>query len=97
MRETHDATHERRRHLAALADGVTVHHTGMGFGGTSWGWLPGPGVYTSYDYGAVLDEDGSPRRTWPPPSSSAISCAPCSTWPGWSRTGTGRNAPRTAG
>lgn len=56
VRETHDAAHERRRHLTALADRVTVHHTGMGFGGTSWGWLPGPGVYTSYDYGAVLDE-----------------------------------------
>ncbi|MGA5442116.1 beta-galactosidase [Streptomyces griseoincarnatus] len=60
VREIHDAAHERRRHLTALADRVTVHHTGMGFGGTSWGWLPGPGVYTSYDYGAVLDEGRQP-------------------------------------
>ena len=28
----------------------------MTFGGTSWGWLPAPVVYTSYDYGAAIDE-----------------------------------------
>lgn len=28
----------------------------MAFGGTSWGWLPAPVVYTSYDYGAAIDE-----------------------------------------
>ena len=28
----------------------------MTFGGTSWGWLPAPVVYTSYDYGAAFDE-----------------------------------------
>ncbi|MFI8202348.1 beta-galactosidase [Streptomyces sp. NPDC085937] len=60
VREVHDAVHERRRRLTALAGRITVHHTGMGFGGTSWGWLPGPGVYTSYDYGAVLDEGRRP-------------------------------------
>ena len=28
----------------------------MTFGGTSWGWLPAPVVFTSYDYGAAIDE-----------------------------------------
>ena len=28
----------------------------MGFGGTSWGWLPAPVVFTSYDYGAAISE-----------------------------------------
>ena len=30
----------------------------MVYGGTSWGWLPEPGVYSSYDYGAAIDEAG---------------------------------------
>ncbi|KAH8822595.1 glycoside hydrolase family 35 protein [Flagelloscypha sp. PMI_526] len=29
----------------------------MFFGGTSWGGLPFPGVYTSYDYGAAVQEN----------------------------------------
>jgi len=28
----------------------------MTYGGTSWGWLPYPGVYSSYDYGSAIDE-----------------------------------------
>ena len=28
----------------------------MIFGGTSWGHLPFPGVYTSYDYGSAIEE-----------------------------------------
>jgi hypothetical protein len=28
----------------------------MGYGGTSWGWLPAPVVFTSYDYGAAISE-----------------------------------------
>ena len=30
----------------------------MGVGGTNWGWLPDPDVYTSYDYGAAISETG---------------------------------------
>jgi hypothetical protein len=33
----------------------------MGYGGTSWGWLPAPVVFTSYDYGAAIAEDRSLR------------------------------------
>ncbi|MFF4268582.1 beta-galactosidase [Streptomyces sp. NPDC001536] len=55
-RRTRDAAYERRFHLTNLANGITLHNVYMTFGGTSWGWLPAPQVYTSYDYGAVLDE-----------------------------------------
>ncbi|MCH8686183.1 beta-galactosidase [Pedomonas mirosovicensis] len=39
-----------------LANGITIQSFYMGFGGTSWGWQPAPVVYTSYDYGAAIDE-----------------------------------------
>jgi beta-galactosidase GanA len=40
-----------------LINRITIHNIYMTFGGTSWGWLPGPIVYTSYDYGAPISED----------------------------------------
>ena len=40
-----------------LINRITLHNIYMAFGGTSWGWLPGPIVYTSYDYGAPIAED----------------------------------------
>ncbi|GGW38791.1 beta-galactosidase [Streptomyces lucensis JCM 4490] len=55
-RRTRDAAYERRFHLTNLANGLTLHNVYMTFGGTSWGWLPAPVVYTSYDYGAAIDE-----------------------------------------
>ncbi|MFI5688324.1 beta-galactosidase [Streptomyces sp. NPDC051636] len=55
-RRTRDAAYERRFYLTNLANGITLHNVYMTFGGTSWGWLPAPVVYTSYDYGAALDE-----------------------------------------
>ncbi|HEV2779938.1 MAG TPA: beta-galactosidase [Actinophytocola sp.] len=40
-----------------VANGATAQNFYMTFGGTSWGWLPDPGVvYTSYDYGAAITE-----------------------------------------
>lgn len=39
-----------------IANGLTIQSFYMTFGGTSWGWLPAPVVYTSYDYGAAIDE-----------------------------------------
>ncbi|CAL9545303.1 glycoside hydrolase family 35 protein [Streptomyces sp. enrichment culture] len=56
IRRVRDAAYERRTTLTALAGGVTVHNARTVFGGTSWGWLPGTGVYTSYDHGAAVDE-----------------------------------------
>ncbi|MFJ3988473.1 beta-galactosidase [Streptomyces sp. NPDC090032] len=55
-RRTRDAAYERRFYLTNLANGIKIHNVYMTFGGTSWGWLPAPVVYTSYDYGAALDE-----------------------------------------
>ncbi|MFE9438156.1 beta-galactosidase [Streptomyces sp. NPDC006602] len=55
-RRTRDAAYERRFHLTNLANGITLNNVYMTFGGTSWGWLPAPAVYTSYDYGAAFDE-----------------------------------------
>ncbi|WP_217240520.1 beta-galactosidase [Streptomyces sp. AC555_RSS877] len=55
-RRTRDAAYERRFHLTNLAGGITLNNVYMTFGGTSWGWLPAPAVYTSYDYGAAIDE-----------------------------------------
>ena len=48
--------YERTFYLTNLANGIKIHNVYMTFGGTSWGWLPAPVVYTSYDYGAAIDE-----------------------------------------
>ncbi|MET8243108.1 beta-galactosidase [Streptomyces sp. NPDC005202] len=61
-RRTRDAAYERRFYLTNLANGITVHNVYMTFGGTSWGWLPAPVVYTSYDYGAAFDEGRQPTE-----------------------------------
>ncbi|MBC9032408.1 beta-galactosidase [Sphingomonas sp. JC676] len=39
-----------------LVNGIFIQSFYMGFGGTSWGWLPAPVVFTSYDYGAAISE-----------------------------------------
>lgn len=60
-RRIRDAAYERRSLLTDLATGSPLHNnTYMTFGGTSWGWLPAPDVYTSYDYGAAIDEGRRP-------------------------------------
>ncbi|MEU6216470.1 beta-galactosidase [Streptomyces sp. NPDC047022] len=59
-RRTRDAAYERRFCLTNLANGIKIHNVYMTFGGTSWGWLPAPVVYTSYDYGAAIDEARQP-------------------------------------
>ncbi|MBO1333038.1 beta-galactosidase [Streptomyces sp. VRA16 Mangrove soil] len=56
VRASRDAAFERRQYLTHLANGIKIHNVYMTYGGTSWGWLPAPVVYTSYDYGAALDE-----------------------------------------
>jgi hypothetical protein len=45
-----------------LINRITIHNIYMTFGGTSWGWLAGPVVYTSYDYGAAISEDRGLRE-----------------------------------
>ncbi len=39
-----------------LANGIGMQSFYMTYGGTSWGWLPAPVVFTSYDYGAAISE-----------------------------------------
>ncbi|MEN3360578.1 MAG: hypothetical protein V7637_4560, partial [Mycobacteriales bacterium] len=40
-----------------VANGATIQNFYMTYGGTSWGWLADPSqVYTSYDYGAAINE-----------------------------------------
>jgi hypothetical protein len=43
----------------ALAQGVTLFNYYLFCGGTNWGYLGSPDVYTSCDYGAPVKEDGS--------------------------------------
>lgn len=47
---------ERVFYESNIAQGSTMQSFYMTFGGTSWGWLAYPGVYTSYDYGAAINE-----------------------------------------
>lgn len=49
--------YERVSYGSNLINRIVIHNLYMAFGGTSWGWLPGPIVYTSYDYGAPIGED----------------------------------------
>jgi beta-galactosidase GanA len=48
--------YERQFYLTNVANGIKLQNVYMTFGGTSWGWLPAAVVYTSYDYGAAIDE-----------------------------------------
>ena len=48
--------YERVFYGTNIANRLTIQNFYMTVGGTSWGWLPAPVVYTSYDYGAALDE-----------------------------------------
>jgi beta-galactosidase GanA len=49
---------------SALAQGTTALNTYMFAGGTSWGYMSEPDVYTSYDYGAPIGEAGQLRPAY---------------------------------
>jgi beta-galactosidase GanA len=53
--------YERVFYGTNIANRLTILNFYMTVGGTSWGWLPAPVVYTSYDYGAAFDEGRHPR------------------------------------
>jgi beta-galactosidase GanA len=53
--------YERVFYETNIANGLSLQNFYMTFGGTSWGWLPAPVVYTSYDYGSAFDEARQPR------------------------------------
>jgi beta-galactosidase GanA len=48
--------YERVSYETNIANRLTIQNFYMTFGGTSWGWEPAPVVYTSYDYGAAINE-----------------------------------------
>ena len=48
--------YERVFYDTNIANRLTIENFYMTFGGTSWGWEPAPVVYTSYDYGAAINE-----------------------------------------
>lgn len=48
--------YERVFYGTNIANRLAIQNFYMAFGGTSWGWLPAPVVYTSYDYGAAISE-----------------------------------------
>lgn len=54
--ERQGSNYERVFYGTNIANRLTVQNFYMTFGGTSWGWLPAPVVYSSYDYGAAIDE-----------------------------------------
>jgi beta-galactosidase len=47
---------ERVFYEANIAFGSTMQSFYMLYGGTSWGWLARPPAYTSYDFGAAINE-----------------------------------------
>lgn len=49
---------------SALAQGATLLNTYMFTGGTTWGYMSGPGAFTSYDYGAPISEAGVLRPAY---------------------------------
>ena len=58
--------YEREYYLTNIANGLKLQNIYMTFGGTSWGWLPAPVVYTGYDYGAAFNE--ARQATWKVPA-----------------------------
>jgi beta-galactosidase GanA len=56
------SNYERDYYLTNVANGLKLQNIYMTFGGTNWGWLAAPVVYTSYDYGAAWNEARQPRE-----------------------------------
>ncbi|KAF3284641.1 hypothetical protein TWF970_010935 [Orbilia oligospora] len=48
---------ERVFYKGMYGSAVKIMNLYMAFGGTNWGQLAEPGVYTSYDYGSIIRED----------------------------------------
>ena len=48
--------YERVFYGTNIANRLSIQNFYMTAGGTSWGWLPAPVVYSSYDYGAAFSE-----------------------------------------
>ncbi|MCL1632790.1 beta-galactosidase [Sporolactobacillus sp. CPB3-1] len=57
MRQKFNADYQNVVYKNIIGEGATLLSYYMTYGGTSWGYLPFPGVYTSYDYGAAISEN----------------------------------------
>ncbi|HEY3774606.1 MAG TPA: beta-galactosidase [Solirubrobacteraceae bacterium] len=48
-----------------IAQGVSLQSIYMAIGGTDWGFIPAPFMYTSYDYGSAISEPGTLSDKFP--------------------------------
>jgi hypothetical protein len=55
---------ERVFYKSLFSQSVVVLNLYMIYGGTNWGGIGHPGVYTSYDYGAAIAEDRTLREKY---------------------------------
>ncbi|KAJ7283442.1 glycoside hydrolase family 35 protein [Mycena rebaudengoi] len=55
---------ERVFYKNQFAMSTTMFNLYMIFGGTNWGGIANPGVYTSYDYGSAISEDRTLREKY---------------------------------
>ncbi|MBP1966677.1 beta-galactosidase [Paenibacillus aceris] len=53
---SHNANYENIIYNHVVSQGATMMSIYMTYGGTNWGYLPFPGVYSSYDYSAAISE-----------------------------------------
>lgn len=53
--------YERVFYGTNIANALTIQSFYMTMGGTSWGWLSAPVVYSSYDYGSAISETREQR------------------------------------
>ncbi|UJF34804.1 beta-galactosidase [Paenibacillus hexagrammi] len=53
---SHNENYENIVYNHVVSQGATMMSIYMTYGGTNWGYLPFPGVYSSYDYTAAISE-----------------------------------------
>ncbi|NOV03706.1 beta-galactosidase [Paenibacillus planticolens] len=56
LAQTYNANYENIIYNHVVSQGATMMSIYMTYGGTNWGYLPFPGVYSSYDYTAAISE-----------------------------------------
>ncbi|URZ09288.1 beta-galactosidase [Clostridium felsineum] len=56
LSNTYNASYENVLYNHVVSEGATMMSIYMTYGGTNWGYLPFPGVYSSYDYTSAISE-----------------------------------------